>query len=295
MKKTIVFVILVWKLSISAFAYGEESIQKNGINSTVDDLVNTSVNQNSLNSEWEKWLLSPILVGVIAALITQLSTYYMLNKSHRQKLKLLEIKQEGELYISIIKNQVEHINKQLDQFYGPMLALSGAGSVLWKNFCQVKKRSPSHFFTKDSNEEENRLTDDEVFVDYMRVMREVFYPMDYKREKLIVTNAALIELDGETNNFPEVLIQVISHSAELRAIIKRWNDECRNELNIYKLKQSLKTGDQNKIEYFNPAFDFPDDLETYLMNHWNQLRTKKQNLENTLSKLAPNFKENRNL
>ncbi|MCA9037023.1 MAG: hypothetical protein KDA91_17930 [Planctomycetaceae bacterium] len=111
------------------------------------------------------------------------------------------------------ESQLERVNAQLRNLYGPLFALLNQSNDIWKAFTENfwPAHGQSAYFV------EGQTTDAEKSV--WRVwMKTVFMPLNDKIEAVIVENADLIV--GE--EFPQVFKECLAHIAAYRPVIDQW-------------------------------------------------------------------------
>lgn len=109
-------------------------------------------------------------------------------------------------------DRLERINRQLSEFYGPLLALTRSSEESW--FAFKRRYRPGHesFWRGDPP-----LTRDEVMVWRLWIIT-VFMPANERIMQLVFEHADLIE----EPEMPPCLLAVCAHVAGYRAIIKEW-------------------------------------------------------------------------
>jgi hypothetical protein len=145
----------------------------------------------------------PIILTIALAFFGYLVTYYY-------NLKLIQ-KQE----------QLARINKQISDFYGPMLAILKAGDKNWdylsKTFHNSKIKGPALQIPGGA------IIDVEIWKHWMR---EVFMPSNLKIENIIINHSDLLD-DKE---FPDELLSVVAHINAYKVILKKWENDDYSEL-----------------------------------------------------------------
>lgn len=145
----------------------------------------------------EEWLkVIPVLVAVVVAGLGWLITY-------RHK-----------LHFDRQANQLERVNKQLRELYGPLYARLLASQSTWDAFWRQYR--PAHgrnsYFAKGAE-----LTEQELAV-WRNWMTHVFEPFNAETEKLILKNIDLLESDS----IPQAFIDALAHIAAYKAVLANW-------------------------------------------------------------------------
>jgi hypothetical protein len=143
--------------------------------------------------------------AILVALVTFVLTYW----SNRRQ--------------SALKARLTRVNRQLSEFYGPLLALTGINDEAWSTFFDKYgvspdaffgvNVSPAAFFGVDTDSVPHEKI--EVWVEWMRT---VFMPSNRKIVDLIETKADLLEDDS----MPAVLMKFCAHVAGYEVTLKRW-------------------------------------------------------------------------
>lgn len=128
-----------------------------------------------------------ILIPVIVAVIGYLFTYFYSRRIEREK------------------NRLIRINKQLDQFYGPLLAIVQANQQAWENFIARHEDNPDFYKKK------NHPSPEQV-AEFHTWMSRVFMPNNDQLYEIIVNNTSLLN----ENTIPDVLLKLIAHIMEFR-------------------------------------------------------------------------------
>lgn len=114
------------------------------------------------------------------------------------------------------KERLERINRQLSEFYGPMLALSRASDESWEAFRQ-RFRPPS---AVSFWQLEPPPTRDEVLA-WRRWMTTVFVPVHQSMMDLVLKHADLID----ESDMPDALLALSAHVAGYQAVIAAWESD----------------------------------------------------------------------
>jgi hypothetical protein len=110
--------------------------------------------------------------------------------------------------------QLERVNKQLRELYGPLYIRLAASNRVWDAFWEEHR--PAHgrnyYFGDDVTLSEKELETWRVW------MRTVFEPMNASTEEIILNNVDLLESD----EIPKAFIDALAHIAAYRAVLDAW-------------------------------------------------------------------------
>ena len=135
------------------------------------------------------------LVGVVVAVIGYFVTY----------LTNLRLAQRND--------RLERINRQLSEFYGPLLALTRSSGQSWQAFRQRYRPPGSESFWK-SDPPPTR----EDAIAWRLWMTMVFVPVHQRMMELVLNRADLIE----EPDMPSCLLALCAHVNGYQAILKEW-------------------------------------------------------------------------
>jgi len=142
--------------------------------------------------------------------------------------------------------RLELINKQINQFYGPLFVSVNTSDIAYKAYLQKI---------------ENRKTIDSgmSFTDYENKeweiwLESVFMPLNLFGEKVVLENAYLIR-EAE---MPQCLIDFLTHVSAYKALLKKW-----------------ESGDKNEVM---PLIDFPKELREYIRDSYLELKKEQLRL-----------------
>lgn len=121
------------------------------------------------------------------------------------------VKYWNDLTFAHRKDQLDRVNQQLKNLYGPLYATDQAAKEAWIAFRKVY-RPNLRFWASDPPPTEEEIAAWRLW------MSEVFMPLNLRMEKIIVENADLLE---ETE-MPGCFLQLCAHVATYKAVIKRW-------------------------------------------------------------------------
>lgn len=112
------------------------------------------------------------------------------------------------------KNRLARINRQLDDFYGPLLAIIESNQTAWENFIAKYNDNP-HFYKKDQNPTPEQVAEFHTW------MNTVFMPNNEKLYDVIINKTSLLDED----EIPKVLLDLLAHILEFRIALKDRKDE----------------------------------------------------------------------
>ena len=148
------------------------------------------------------------------------------------------------LKIAQRKDQLERVNRQLSEFYGPLLALSSAGGRAF----QVWRGSTRYFASWDDAMDDDR-TEWELWI------TTVFMPINRRMVDVVTTRADLLV----EREMPKELLDLAAHVWEYEALIAKW-----------------KQGDHSKMV---PEIIFPGaSLESYVRENFVALKSRQATL-----------------
>jgi hypothetical protein len=134
------------------------------------------------------------LVGVCAAVIGYFVKYWT------------------DLKIEQRNDRLERINRQLNEFYGPLLALTRSSGESWQAFRKRYRPGGGSFWKSDPPPTK------EDAVAWRLWMTTVFMPLHQRMVELVLENAALIE----EPDMPPCLLAMCAHVAGYQAVLKEW-------------------------------------------------------------------------
>lgn len=110
--------------------------------------------------------------------------------------------------------QLNRINRQLSELYGPLYSLVNAGNQAWTAFRTKYRSDVSAFFTNNPP-----LTDEDLKA-WRLWTTTVFMPHTMQLRELIVSKADLI-LEPD---MPECLSNLCAHAAAYQVVLKKWEN-----------------------------------------------------------------------
>jgi hypothetical protein len=148
----------------------------------------------------DSWV--PVLGGVAVALAAGIVAYL------------------NTLRINTRQARLARVNAQLEELYGPLLALAESTNSAWHTFRSRHRPDDVHFFTEDSP-----LTDEERRA-WVAWMTTVFHPTNRRSYELIVTKTHLLE-DGQ---MPPALLTFLAHVSGYDVVTEAWRADDFREL-----------------------------------------------------------------
>jgi hypothetical protein len=122
------------------------------------------------------------------------------------------IKYRMDLELEQRNGRLERINRQLSEFYGPLLALTRSSDESWKAFRNRYRPGGGSFWKSDPP-----LTREDAIA-WRQWMTTVFMPLHQRMMDLVLQHAALIE----EPEMPSCLLVMCVHVAGYQAILKEW-------------------------------------------------------------------------
>lgn len=117
--------------------------------------------------------------------------------------------------------QLDRINRQLRDLYGPLYARLEASNRVWDAFWE--KHRPAHgrnyYFGHDVELSEKELEKWRVW------MKTVFEPMNAATEEIIMKNVDLLE----SKDIPNAFVDALAHIAAYKAVLNAWEREDYSE------------------------------------------------------------------
>jgi hypothetical protein len=123
------------------------------------------------------------------------------------------VKYATDIRLAQRNDRLERINRQLSEFYGPLLALTRASDESWRAF-RKRYRPPGNasFWKPDPPP----TTEDAAI--WRLWMTTVFVPVHQQMMELVLDHADLIE----EPEMPDCLLTLCAHIAGYQAILKKW-------------------------------------------------------------------------
>ncbi|MCK4760611.1 MAG: hypothetical protein KAW12_00330 [Candidatus Aminicenantes bacterium] len=161
-----------------------------------------------------------ILIPVVLALCGYLYTYFSGKKQEQRK------------------NRLERINRQLDDFYGPLLAIVQSSQQAWENFIRKYDDNPD-FYKQEHNPSPEQVAE------FHNWMKTVFLPNNEKLHEIIVNNTSLLIED----KMPKILLDLMAHIMEFRI-----NFEARKDKHAEVAESRSKYRGQPLLKYCEKRF-----------------------------------------
>ena len=111
--------------------------------------------------------------------------------------------------------ELDRVNLQLRNLYGPLYATLRANEAVWQAFCEKhwpQHGQPTYFGSGETTDEEGAV--------WRTWMLEVFEPLNSRIERAILENGDLLE-DSE---LPGEFVEVLAHIASYRALYSKWRN-----------------------------------------------------------------------
>jgi hypothetical protein len=110
------------------------------------------------------------------------------------------------------QERLKWLNRQIQELYGPLLALTMAGDETWRRFRTVYRKDVPSYFSDDPPPTESDI---EMWRHWMKT---VFTPINRRAYELVVTRADLLI---ETT-MPPCLLQLCAYVAGFEAVLAKW-------------------------------------------------------------------------
>ena len=122
------------------------------------------------------------------------------------------VKYRTDLKLEQRKDRLERINRQLSQFYGPLLALTRSSHESWQAFRKRYRSGGGSFWKCDPPPTR------EDAVAWRLWMTTVFMPLHQRMMEIVLNHADLIE----EPEMPSCLLDLCVHVAGYQAVLKEW-------------------------------------------------------------------------
>ena len=153
------------------------------------------------------------------------------------------VKYLNDLRLAVRMDQLERVNRQLSDLYGPLFALDTVGSRLWREYRARYRPDPTVPLTRDEA------------ATWRLWMTAVFMPLHRQMKEVIVDNADLLRESGE---MPDSLLDLCANVAGWEVVAERW-----------------RTGDFDPLDTGTTLLDYPRDvLNPYLNNAYRELKAE---------------------
>jgi hypothetical protein len=123
------------------------------------------------------------------------------------------VKYRIDLRLTQRNDRLERINRQLSEFYGPLLALTRASGQSWQAFRERYRPPGSESFWKIDPPPTREET-----IAWRLWMTTVFMPVHQRMMDLVLNRADLIE----EPDMPSCLMALCAHVAGYQAVLKEW-------------------------------------------------------------------------
>lgn len=121
---------------------------------------------------------------------------------------------KGGRALALRKDQLDFVNRQLSELYGPLYVSCKAGHAAYYTLLSKLGR------TKGIFEEDVQPTEEEIR-EWYHWMKTVLGPINDRREDLILRSCHLIREE----QIPECIIDFVSHVSAYRAVLAKWEKE----------------------------------------------------------------------
>jgi hypothetical protein len=139
--------------------------------------------------------------------------------------------------------QLDRLNRQLSQLYGPLYALYEEGERNWMLFvaCFSHDSRPwaERAFLPSGGSDKFPPPNTDTMVEYRRRMEKLFMPTNIKMEALIIEHADLIV----GTRMPDEYSDFLAHVAAAKLLMHRWNKDPTFDSNLWK---------NHRVEYPHP-------------------------------------------
>jgi hypothetical protein len=115
--------------------------------------------------------------------------------------------------LAIRKDKLEHVNRRLNELYGPLYVASQAGNIAYRSL--LKKQGKAQSFP---------ILDSEM-KEWMLWMTTIFMPLNDVREKIIIEKAYLIVEE----QMPHCLLDFVTHVVGYKAVLAKWAEKDYSE------------------------------------------------------------------
>ena len=169
-----------------------------------------------------KWIA--LISTILLALIGYVVTYY------------------NSLRLARRRERLDLINKQINEFYGPLFIACEAGEIAF-HALREKLGGKNIFANRFSPQE-----DDERYKEWRIWLVNVLMPLNDYREKIILDKAHLIREE----EMPVCLLRFIAHVASYKAVIQKWT--------------------QGDFSEHLSIIDFPVEIHAYIKDSYRELK-----------------------
>jgi hypothetical protein len=122
------------------------------------------------------------------------------------------VKYRTDLRLEQRNDRLERVNRQLSEFYGPLLALTRSSDESWQAFRKRYRSGGGSYWKSDPPPTR------EDAIAWRLWMTTVFVPLHQRMMDLVLRHAALIE----EPEMPSSLLALCAHVAGYQAVLKEW-------------------------------------------------------------------------
>jgi hypothetical protein len=115
--------------------------------------------------------------------------------------------------LAIRKDKLEHVNRRLNELYGPLYVASQAGNIAYRSLLKKQGKAQSY-----------PILDSEM-KEWMLWMTTIFMPLNDIREKIIIEKAYLIVEE----QMPQCLLDFVTHVVGYKAVLAKWAEKDYSE------------------------------------------------------------------
>jgi len=108
--------------------------------------------------------------------------------------------------LALRKDELDLVNKRLNEFYGPLYVASQAGNIAYRSLLNKQGKTQS-----------DPITDEEM-KDWVLWMTAIFMPLNDTREKIIIEKAYLVVEE----QMPRCLLDFVTHVVGYKAVLSKW-------------------------------------------------------------------------
>lgn len=152
------------------------------------------------------------------------------------------------------QHQLELVNRRISDFYGPLYVSSEMSMTAFNAVLQQFGRERTLFYDADRPPTTEELAEWRLWVE------QVFSPINEFREKLILEKAYLIR----EKEMPTCLLDFVTHVSSYKPLLKKWADE--------------------DFVCHSPLIDFPEELDKYAAESYEELKAEQLRLIGALQK-----------
>jgi len=116
------------------------------------------------------------------------------------------------LRINKRKDRLDYVNKQLNEFYGPLYVITQSSEITYEALREVTAKRGNRYINQEAPKKKGDLSQWEIW------LKEVFIPTYDILDKLIIEKSYLIE----ERDIPDCLNNIIAHNAGYKVLIKNW-------------------------------------------------------------------------